>query len=341
MPIQTNFHYNQIRDQANVQRLAIGQTDLLGSLRPFIGKNHTRTWSGPGFNMIWRPHKNTGPADPNTKDFFLELDVTKETLSFTDITGPEGIANRGFLQSDIALGGIAYQQEVSDVTRVPNKALHFEPGVWLNVPNTVDPDEDPTVVRMGSIPHGTTINAQGKGLISPTGKPLFTPASITPFTIGSPDDGVTGLVQFDEGKPPIATNFPARTPISELVGVTDAHFQDPSKILSDVANAQNILSTQVYLITTNVAAPNVPQSPNPGVPHEGGGIDNIAFLVGKGGRPNANAAQLTATFWVEEVQAADGSTFLQLQYIQRVLLNFNGLSWPHISLATMVVTAET
>jgi hypothetical protein len=50
---------------------------------------------------------------------------------------------------------------------------------------------------------------------------------------------------------------------------------------------------------------------------------------------------MTATFWIEEVEAADGKRFLQLQYIQRVLLNFNGLSWPHISLATMVVTAES
>jgi hypothetical protein len=26
---------------------------------------------------------------------------------------------------------------------------------------------------------------------------------------------------------------------------------------------------------------------------------------------------------------------LQLQYTQRVLLNFNGLSWPHVSVATL------
>ena len=27
--------------------------------------------------------------------------------------------------------------------------------------------------------------------------------------------------------------------------------------------------------------------------------------------------------------------FFQLQYTQRVLLNFNGLSWPHITVATL------
>ena len=35
--------------------------------------------------------------------------------------------------------------------------------------------------------------------------------------------------------------------------------------------------------------------------------------------------------------AADdyGPAFLQLQYTQTVLLNFNGLSWPHVSVATL------
>ena len=338
MPIQTNFRFNQIRDTANLQRLALHETDLLGDLRSFIGNNHGRTWSGPGFNMIWRPHNKSGA---NPKDFFLELDVTKDTLSFTDITGPQGIANRGLLQDDIPLGGLGYQQEVSDVTRVPTKPLHFEPGVWINIPSTKDPAEVTTVARMGSIPHGTTINAQGRAFDSPTGQPRFTPASIMPFQIGSVDDGVTGIVPFDEGKPPVATTLPARTPAVEVVGLTDAHFQDPSKILSDVTSGQTILNTKVFQITTNVAASDSKQSPNPGAPHEGGGIGNIAFLVGTTNGPNANAAQMTATFWVEQVRGTDGKTFLQLQYIQRVLLNFNGLSWPHISLATMVVTSES
>ena len=49
---------------------------------------------------------------------------------------------------------------------------------------------------------------------------------------------------------------------------------------------------------------------------------------------------MSAIFWVEEIRGSGGETVLQLQYIQRVLLNFNGLSWPHVSLATMVVVSE-
>jgi hypothetical protein len=44
---------------------------------------------------------------------------------------------------------------------------------------------------------------------------------------------------------------------------------------------------------------------------------------------------LDATFWIETVQQPDGSTFLQLQYTQTVLLNFLGIDWPHISVATL------
>jgi hypothetical protein len=36
----------------------------------------------------------------------------------------------------------------------------------------------------------------------------------------------------------------------------------------------------------------------------------------------------------ETVRNPDGSTFLQLQYTQRVLLHF-GIDWPHISVATL------
>jgi hypothetical protein len=339
VPIQTNFRFNQIRDQANLQRMALSTQDLLGPLRSFIGTNHTRTWSGSGFNMIWRPHNKQAP---NTQDFFLEINVTKETLSFTDITGPQGIANRGLLQPDIALGGLGYQQEVSDVTLVPAKALHFEPGVWACVPTTTDPAEPQTVVRMGSIPHGTTINAEGTGFDSQTGKPAFSATSIKPFAIGSADDGVTGIVNFPEATDPLSVNLTSRTSLDDLVGVTDAHFQNPTLILSDIADSQQILKTKVFVVTTDVATPGTAQAPFLGSPKEGGGTDNIAFLVGSvGGKPNARASRMTAIFWVETIKGADGKVFEQLQYIQRVLLDFNGLSWPHVSLATMVTTSES
>jgi hypothetical protein len=70
-------------------------------------------------------------------------------------------------------------------------------------------------------------------------------------------------------------------------------------------------------------------------PLVGGGTDNIAFLQGTAGGPNALAASMTAIFWLETVEEPGKAPFLQLQYTQTVLLNFNTLSWPHVSVATL------
>lgn len=68
-------------------------------------------------------------------------------------------------------------------------------------------------------------------------------------------------------------------------------------------------------------------------PVPGGGTANTAFLKGGAQGPNAVAASVNATFWLETLQGQPAPT--QLQYAQTVLLNFNGLSWPHITVATL------
>jgi hypothetical protein len=47
-------------------------------------------------------------------------------------------------------------------------------------------------------------------------------------------------------------------------------------------------------------------------------LSNIPFLV-----TNANAATVYATFWIEKIAGPNADTsFLQLQYVQTVFLNF-------------------
>ena len=204
MPIETTFKFRQVIAGA-AAAAAAPQTvqDPRGLLAGFVGDlplaaagqdNPKRRWQGQGFNLIWRP--NFG-GQSGTKNFFLELNLTEEILDFTDITGSGqnvGIANRGALQTDILLGGIAYLQQVTD--RISSVGQHFEPGVWINVPQTTHPAEPASVARMGSIPHGTTVNLEGVAFTAP--KPLIVDTTITPFTVGSPDDGATGLRKFPE-----------------------------------------------------------------------------------------------------------------------------------------------
>jgi LysM domain len=327
MPIETEFRFAQAHPHLPGVAAAVA-VDHLGLLRGLVGHEPAdqpkRTWKGKGFNLIWRPNFDSEFGD---KDFFLELNFTDETLSFTDIGGATGVANRGFLQQGIFLGAAAYLQTIND--SFDNSGQHFEPGVWANVPATTNPSEPATITRMGSIPHGTTINLQGEAFSVPA--PQFAAASITPFTIGSPDDGQTNLIHFPEET--LATPSSSRTPLLNVAALTQAQLTNPNLFLSQAIANQTILSTIVLSVRSDNKLP-------PPAPDVGGGVDNIAFLIGKGtppaGGPNADAIPVTSIFWIERVRDQNGVEFDQLQYTQRVLLNFNGLSWPHITVATLV-----
>lgn len=235
MGIETTFKFAHRHEGA--EELEAAQVDLLGPLRGLVGAHGKKTWKGAGFNMIWRPnHGQSGP-----KDFFLELNQTQESLDFTDISGT-GVGDRGFNQTDIFLGAIAYLQQVSD--RIGPQ--HFEPGVWSNAPASTDPTEPTTVIRMGSIPHGTTINLQGVGFQAPA--PKISATTITPFKAGSPDDGATNLVPFPEEKN-VQTAMPSRTSPADVPGLDDAHLANPNLFLTDVLAKQTVLSTTVLIIT--------------------------------------------------------------------------------------------
>ena len=109
----------------------------------------------------------------------LELNRTEESLSFTP--NLSSIPNRGSgAQADIFLNGVPYLQKVSDVTSPPANGIHFEPGMWLSVPATSNPNDPITVARMASIPHGTTIVAQGVVLATLADKPRIEPVGMTP-----------------------------------------------------------------------------------------------------------------------------------------------------------------
>ena len=272
------------------------------------------TWKGRGFNQIWRPFHGT-------QDRFLELNETTETLQFDLIPGD--IPNRGLLQADTNLHGIRYLQQVQDAHVLgPNGKLagiHIEPGLWLTVPDTTNPQNPKTVARLANIPHGTSLVAQGSALAVLNGAPNFAPASFTPFTIAPPHTPIN----FPETNLGVPTQF--RTPPADIPNVTQAMVNNPNVVLAQGAAGKNITSTTTLKIST------VPLNP----PATGGGTSNIAFLQSAAGGPNALAAEMDAIFWIETIKEPNGAIRQQLQYSQTVLLNFNGLSWPHVSVATL------
>ncbi len=264
------------------------------------------SWSGQGFNAIWRPH--TGASD-----HFLELNVTNDQIDLEVING--NIPNRGLVQGQIFMRGLTYLQQIADANVKVNGApagLHIEPGVWINVPSLTDPQEPAAIARLASIPHGTTILVQGITATA-AGGPSFPGVSLTPFNIGDP----TKTVDFDEQH--LNRNTPFRTSGVGLTGITQAMLDNPNSVLA--RNPPNVTTT-TRLHVSSTAGPIV-----------GGGTSNMAFLVGTKDGPNADAAHVAATFWL---QTLHGDTEpKRLQYSQTVLLNFASLSWPHITVATL------
>jgi hypothetical protein len=357
LSVPRNFTINEVPFQPTVAPPDVADNaPALGPLAAFQGE-----FIGRGFNTIFRPQNSATPTElpvpqPNS-DNILELNLTIESLSFSNSLG--AVPNRGEVQGDVFLNGVPYLQTISDVTDpTQTTPIHFEPGMWLIIPETAHPGEPkPTFARLASIPHGTTVNAQGTFFNAP--EPVIAPVDITPFPIGNPTDRIPFPSQT------VSDSATARIPqdLAFAPAITQKLLDDPNKLLRDHIEGVTILSTDVIEVDTRSS-------------HPGGGTDNVGFLVGDGAGPNADAVEMSATFWIETVQtqvevgpceagatqkvspvvpagapapifevtsaSALGSkqpitvTYVQIQYTQNVSLNFATLTWPHVSVATLV-----
>ncbi|EPS38197.1 hypothetical protein H072_8078 [Dactylellina haptotyla CBS 200.50] len=369
----------------------------LGVLEHFKG-----VYAGRGLNQIFRPNGNTisattfkVPLNPPPAGGFsnnvLELNLTRETLRFMPELG--SVPNRGLAnQGDIFLNGVPYIQNIDNVANMDTGladlekpvGIHFEPGIWIAVPETVNPAVGATLSRMASIPHGTTINAQG--LAPTTVTKVVTEAhteleipilDITPFVIGDP----TARRRF--ASQDVDNEATARLP-QDLTKFANNHtidkeiLADPNEVLRRATKDQKITEFIKFTVSTAETGVLTTSSTDP----LGGGTDNIAFLLGASGNPNAHAAKMEATFWIETVECelelpeicagesvdipapgesyifegrivpsfrvappygvAEGQkitvSFKQIQYSQNVNLDFARLTWPHVSVATLVPT---
>jgi hypothetical protein len=313
-----------------------------------------------------------------TLDTVLELNLTSETLSFSPSLGR--VPNRGSgPQGDVFLNGVHYLQSVSDVTTAPATGIHVEPGLWMSVPPTDIPTEGPSLVRMASIPHGTTVCAQGTSEAF-VGRPTIPSVDITPFPVVAPNAPPfpPGTIPFASQNVSNSTTTRIPQDLSSFIAagtITQEILNDPNTVLRN--HNENLTITGGTVITI---------STTPLPPLFGGGTDNIAFLLGSEAAlnsprvsgQNAQSIEMFATFWIETVEhtievppfgpgtppttakpatvPSDGLapsfvlrppapileprtitvTSTQIQYSQVVLLNFNGLTWPHVSVASLV-----
>jgi hypothetical protein len=269
-------------------------------------------WEGTGFSLIARPDFSSGNAD----GVFLELNLLRETIEFTTIGSP--VFNRGSVQDDISIYGVTYLHRVTDATT--GSALHIEPGLWLNIPATANPHSDASIARLLTIPHGNAVCTVGFAENVVFDKlPEIPPANTVPFAIGSqppPPGTPNAYAAYDLSRPSLfrTATVPA--------GITQDVINDPNVVVREALEG-HVLTHITRLITSTTLA-------------SGGGagsiaIGNIPFIT-----RNADTLTLDSVFAIETVQGPMGTPYLQLQYSQTALLNFRGMSFPHVTVGTLI-----
>jgi len=256
----------------------------------------------------------------------------------------------------------------------PPAPIHFEPGLWMHVPATAeDPTLGASLARMASIPHGTTINAQ---CLEPTttfpGPPVFAPVNITPFVIGGTQQA--NAITF-ASQTATSTDTP-RLPqdLSKFIAagtITQDMLTDPNTVLRNDIKGQTITQTLVFTVSTTPTSPELgggtaniafllggTASPQTG-PNASAVQMSATFwietvqhrIVVPPFKPGQSPLKLSPslphpgarvpTFEINpphEITAPKTITVntIQIQYSQTVFLNFAGLTWPHVSVATLV-----
>lgn len=263
-------------------------------------------------NTIFRPN-NSFPV--KAEDNLLEINVTVETLQFMQSSILKDVPNRGFdKQDDINLTGVPYQQTISDrlnektgtIDPKQNVAIHFEQGLFMRVPASTSPSTGGknSISRMGSIPHGSTINAQAfEPSTSMPERPVIPVIDISPFTIDPPNSkisfasmttlaNVNPLNAVEKGPGPKKVRLPdSLVPFNATGDITLVSLKNPNKHLNDLNEGKKFDSHFEFTVKTK----------NPEL--AGGGVSNIAFLMdGKktesSTNGNAKATQMECTYWV-------------------------------------------
>ncbi|HWF36081.1 MAG TPA: hypothetical protein VG295_11930, partial [Solirubrobacteraceae bacterium] len=164
----------------------------------------------------------------------------------------------------------------------------------------------------------------------PGGPQHIPDTNILPFFFGSPPpanaDFHNVALTFPELDLSIPTQFRFASP-----GVTQAMVVNPNSVVqqglqSSLQGTSMKSRTFLHISTTN------------SVIKGGGGTANTAFLASSHNPPggNARAAHVEATFWIEAITGTGGGPDVhQLQYTQLVMLDFNGIHWPHVTVGTL------
>jgi hypothetical protein len=248
-------------------------------------------------------------AMPNQQGGFeLLVDSYTETLVVNEV--PATTPNRGYR----IIENIPTLQYSTTISETPTGALmHVECGFWELSDPAINGGFD--IFRIASVPHGNAVEAMGNSSVIPG------PPTIDPALNGEPTGDLPPLAGYKD-----PYGFPFKYP-----GFSP---ETPNQTLIDyLANQQANRLTVTQTIVLQVSTQNM------------GGMSNIASLRPSSTQIDVIPTQFDATFWLETLKDENGNTFQQLQYSQRVLLEFpvqqdqpgQTIVWPHINVNTLTM----
>lgn len=218
------------------------------------------------------------------------------------------------------------------------------------------PDYDPQVGTDFAAKYKTFPTAVGLGVgIQPANVPPLAaePNAAMPTTAQGPFHTVPENTISNDVAYPNAHNAQSNGPFPPE---WQDYLDDPNVLLRRAIANQDILGhIEIKLATPSQAA--IGQIPFLGIADPA--LEPNSNVGTRGSRSNAFVHSVTSTFWIEWVRIRRPiifqplelrepeliqlnpyplePTFLQLQYTQTVILNFNNVLWPHVSVATLTL----
>lgn len=282
--------------------------DALGPLKQLTGVwTNKPDLPGRGWNMIALPFIKKG----SSLNYRLLLNQYNEKHEFSLVD--KGVPNRGVdlnepENTDQFVATLDYDQSITQIAAkdFPESGeagpsglpIHHEPGLFLHMANMATNGFD--LARLGSIPHGNTVLALGKGQTI-EGAPTIPQESGLPLGFSKLDNPyLAPYKHFHENL---------------FQGVFDPTL--PNDLLNKANKGVNIVKTTELTFDSTI---------------ETGGISNIPFI-----KKQADATKMKTSFWIQELDQKDpkGNPILRLQYTQTVILDFFGIEWPHVSINTL------
>ena len=213
--------------------------------------------------------------------------------------------NRGLIVIE-NIPTLQYSTVILDSTN--NSLMHVECGFW-ELCGCPERNNGFDIFRIASVPHGNAVEAMGSSSVV-NGRPV-----IDPGLSGLPVGDLPNLNGYTDPYIFPSPGFSASSPNQTLINYLD----------TQEANGQTVTKTVTLQISTQ----------------NQGAIGNIASL-----RTNAKPTQFDATFWIETVEdSKTGETFQQLQYSQRIMIEFpiqsdlsgQTIVWPHVNVNTLTL----